>query len=289
MEPEVIVDYECEVGELPTWHPIEKRLYWADATRGRLYRYDPATGENEQCYEGGHIGGITMQADGSLLLFKERGSVARWHDGEISYIIDGIPGEDNCPFNDVIADPQGRVFGGTASLTDEIGRFYRLDTDGSIHKLLDRVECSNGLGFTPDRKGMYYTETYTETETGAIHFFDYDAETGAISNQREFVKTQDGEGAPDGMTVDAEGCVWSAHYGGSSVVRYTPDGVEERRIRFPVKQVTSVAFGGDDYTDIYVTTLGGEDRARNGALAGALFRVNVGIKGVPEFYSRVGL
>jgi sugar lactone lactonase YvrE len=132
---------------------------------------------------------------------------------------------------------------------------------------------------------MYYTDSRART----IYLFDYDQTSGAISNQRVFVQTPEGDGVPDGMTVDAEGYVWSARWGGSALVRYTPDGVEEQRITFPAKKVSSVTFGGDDLSDIYVTTALQGSKAEEGAGAGALFRVNVGIRGVSEFFSRVRL
>jgi D-xylonolactonase len=285
MEPELIADYECVTGENPLWHPMEKRLYWVDIPTGRLFRYDPATGEHEQVHEGGVIGGFTIQADGSLLLFMEKGAVRIWRDGELITLIEEIPDERESRFNDVIADPMGRVFCGTMPTGDRLGRLYRLDTDGELTKLLDGIGTSNGLGFTPDRKGMYYTDSRKRE----IYLFDYDQDTGAITNQRVFVRIPEGEGVPDGMTVDAEGYVWSARWDGGCLVRYTPDGTEDRRIYFPARKVSSVTFGGEDYTDIYVTTAGGKDKDEEGPGAGALFRLNLGIKGMPEFLSRIGL
>jgi D-xylonolactonase len=231
------------------------------------------------------IGGFTVQDDGALLLFMSRGAIRRWHDGRLTTLVEEIPEERETRFNDVVADPAGRVFGGTMSAQDRPGRQYRLDLDASLHVVIDRVGTPNGMGFTPDRKRMYFTDTPTRT----IWLFDYDDATGAISNRRPFVRTEDEpwQGRPDGMTVDAEGFVWSARWDGGCLVRYDPDGKEERRVRFPVKKVSSVTFGGPDYTDIYVTTAGGHIRETDGALAGALFHVNLGIKGVPEFLSRV--
>jgi D-xylonolactonase len=122
-----------------------------------------------------------------------------------------------------------------------------------------------------------------------ITFFDYDRQTGAISNRRLFVQNHPDEGLPDGMTVDAEGCVWSARWDGGCLVRFAPDGRELLRIPFPARKVSSVIFGGPDYTDMYVTTAGGDDKPNEGHGAGALFRLNLGIQGVPEFLSRIGL
>ena len=285
MEPQLIADYECVTGEGPLWHPDEKRVYWTDIPTGRIFRYDPATGEHEQFYEGEVVGGFTIQADGALLLFMEKGAVKIWRDGTLTSIIDDIPDERETRFNDVMADVSGRVFCGTMPTVDRLGRLYRLDTDGTLTRLLDGIGVSNGMGFTPDRKQMYYTDS-TKRE---IYLFDYNAETGDITNQRVFVQTAEDEGVPDGMTVDAEGYVWSARWDGGCLVRYAPDGTEKRRIHFPAKKVSSVIFGGEDYTDMYVTTAGGNNKAEEGKGAGALFRINLGIKGVPEFASRIGL
>ncbi len=283
VEPELIADYECETGEGPLWHPGEQRLYWADIPTGRMFRYDPASGLHEQFYQGEVVGGFTIQADGGLLLFMARGAVKIWREGELTTIIDEIPDERESRFNDVIADPAGRVFCGTMPTESQLGRLYRLDTDGMLTKLLDGIGISNGMGFTPDRQWMYYTDSAKRE----IYLFDYDQDTGAITNQQLFIQTPEGEGFPDGLTVDAEGYVWSARWDGSCLARYAPNGAEDLRIRFPAKKVSSVTFAGADYTDIYVTTAGGNDKPQEGPGAGGLFRLNLGIRGVPEFLSKI--
>jgi len=283
MKVELIADYQCVIGENPLWHPIEKQLYWTDIPTGRIFRYDPSTGKHEQFYQGGIIGGFSVQADGTLLLFMAKGAVKVLRDGELINVIEEVSDERDSRFNDVIADPEGRVFCGTMSTEGRPGRLYQLHTDGELIKILDGIGISNGMGFTPDRKRMYHTDSHKCT----IYVFDYDQNSGIISNQNTFIVVPEGEGAPDGMTVDAEGYLWSARWGGGCLVRYSPDGSEERRIHFPVKEISSVTFGGKDYTDIYVTTAGGNNRKEEGASAGALFRINLGIKGVPEFFSRV--
>jgi len=288
MGPELIADYQCICGESPLWHPDEHSLYWLDIPRGRMFRYHPASGKHEQVHQGDVIGAFTIQSDGALLLFMARGAVNVWRDGDVTTVIEEIPDERESRFNDVIADPEGRVFCGTMPTKERLGRLYRLDTDGGLIKLLDGIGTSNGLGFTPDRKGIYYTDTRKRE----IYIFDYDQKTGAIANQRVFVQVPhlESEGGPDGMTVDAEGYVWGARWEGGCVVRYAPDGTEERRISFPARKVSSVTFGGDDYTDLYVTTAGGTNKDEEGQGAGALFRVRLaeeGIRGVPEFRSRI--
>lgn len=284
MTPQIAVDHKSVVGECPIWHPFDKKLYWIDIPEGIIFRYDPETGNHEEFYSGEVIGGFTIQEDGSLLLFLERGAVKILKDGETSTVIDEIYEELDTRFNDVIADPEGRVFCGTMPAKDNKARLYRLDTDGSITKILDGIGISNGMGFTPDRKQMYFTDS----PGGKIYLFDYDLETGKIKNQSVFVTVPESEGVPDGMTVDKEGCIWSARWDGGCLIRYKPDGKEDLRIQFPAKKVSSVTFGGKDYTDIYVTTAGGDKREEEGPDAGALFHLNLDIQGVPEFLSKIG-
>jgi len=285
MQPELIADYQCVCGEGPLWHPMEQRVYWVDIETGRMFRYDPKTNTHEQFFSGHTVGGFTIQADGSLLLFMDRGSVKILRDGKLETVIDAIKGEEKSRFNDVIADPEGRVFCGTMPAGDQLGSLYRLDTDGSIHHILGGIGCSNGMGFTLDMKTMYYTDS----EPREIYMFDYKRKSGEISNKRLFAAVSPEDGIPDGMTVDAEGYVWSARWDGNCLVRYNPKGEIVLRIEFPAKKVSSVIFGGPAYEDIYVTTAGGDNKKEEGHGAGALFRVRAGIKGRPEFFSRIGL
>ncbi|MDE2686551.1 MAG: SMP-30/gluconolactonase/LRE family protein [Chloroflexota bacterium] len=285
MNLELIADYNCIVGEGPMWHPLENAVYWADIPQGRIFRYDPGSDQHGLMFESGEVGGFTVQADGSLLLFMGGGAVATLRNGELQYHIREIAEERRSRFNDVIADPAGRVFCGTMPSPDHLGSLYRLDTDGSITKVLGDIGISNGMGFTPDAKQMYFTDSPTHN----IYIFDYDIESGELSNRRVFVNTGENDGIPDGMTVDADGYVWSARWDGSSLVRYSPEGEQVNRIWFPARKVSSVVFGGEDFTDMYVTTAGGEDKTGEGPGAGCLYRLNVGVKGKAEYLSRVGI
>jgi D-xylono/L-arabinono-1,4-lactonase len=282
---ELIADYACATGENPLWHPLEKQLYWCDIPNGRVFRYDPASGVHEPCYQGRPVGGFTIQSDGSLLLFMDRGTIGIWRAGEFNEIVPDIEIERLSRFNDVIADPAGRVFCGTMSSTAGKGRLYRLDTDGSLHVVLEGIGCSNGMAFTLDQKGFYYTDSFAHE----IYLFDYNAEDGAISNQRVHARFHDADGLPDGATLDVDGRLWSALWDGASIVRMNADGTIERRIGLPVRKVSSLAFGGADYSDLYITTAGGDTRDEDGALAGALFRIRGQLRGVPGFFSRVAI
>ena len=305
-EPELVARHDHRVGEGPVWHPDEKRLYWLDIPTGRLFRYDPAADEDELALSlDVELGGYTIQEDGSLLLFLSEGAVATWNpngsnddgsgvgggepatDDALEYVIDDIPAERNSRFNDVIADPEGRVFAGTMPTDDDLGSLYRIDPDGSYERVDDRgYDIPNGMGFTPDLESLHVTESEART----IYLFDYDRETGELSNRRSFTEVtgDEREGNPDGMTVDEEGCVWSARWGGGCVVRYDPDGVEIDRVDIPAPKASSVTFGGPENRDLYVTTAKGHD-AEDDPPAGSVFRCQTAVAGVPEFRSRVGL
>ena len=283
---ELIADYACVTGENPLWHPMEQRLYWLDIPRGRIFRFDPATGKHQQCHEGGQVGGFTIQADRSLLLFGDRGAIRVWREGIVRTIVEEIAEERGSRFNDVIADPAGRVFCGTmATGHGHSGSLYRLDLDGKLSRILGGVGCSNGMGFTPDYEGMYHTDS----KLREVRLYSYDEQTGSLTNPRRFFRLPEGS-LPDGMTVDSAGFVWSAIWGGGCVIRFSPEGREVERIELPAKLCASLTFGGPNLTDLYVTCAGGDDKLANGPGAGGLYRVRgTGHQGVPEFLSRVGL
>ena len=281
---EVIANLKCHTGEGPMWHPDEKCLYWVDIPAAKLFRFCPETGETTTYDTGAAVGGYTIHEDGRLLLFMAEGAVKLWQNGAVvETVIESLPEEHGNRFNDVIADPEGRVFCGVMSTKQRKGRLYRLDPNGDITVVLENTGTANGMGFSPDLKQMYFCDSHERT----ISLFDYDRETGELTNRRIIVKTEGDEGKPDGMTIDAEGFVWSARWDGSRLVKMTPEGKRLDHVLFPVKKVSCVTFGGDDLTDMYVTTAGSYDTAENGKLAGALFHLNLGVKGRAEFRSRL--
>ena len=288
----VVADTHCIVGEGPLYHPDRGILYWVDIFQGHLFGYDPISDAYEQVLDyDGKIGGFTIQEDGSLLLFCDRGRVVPWdpEEGLGDPVVESIETEEGSRFNDVIADPAGRVFAGTMPTEDGGGTLYRLHTDGSLHIVERDVDVCNGLGFTPDREELYFTETGAD----AIYRYEYDESTGEVSDREVFVDASNEEGGPDGMTVDAEGHVWSAFWDGGRIARYDPDGIERERVEFPAKKVSSLTFGGPEYDTVYITTaLGPGDgepgtREEEGRGAGALFATDLEVSGVPEFRSRI--
>jgi D-xylonolactonase len=298
MQPELIADYAAVTGECPAWNPIDQHVYWVDIPRGLLFRCDPLTGQHAQVWESGGapLGGLTAQADGALLLFLRGGSIKRYAAGVVTDVIAPLPDEGGSRFNDAIADPRGRVFTGTVVEGTRDGRLYRIDPDGRAAVIRGGVGISNGMGFSPDLTRFYHTDSVTRT----IDVYDYDERTGEVSNRRAFVTLSDAgdlAGAvPDGMTVDADGCIWSALWDGRCIIRYAPDGTEVARIAFPARKVSSAALGGADCADLYVTTAGGDHKATEGDGAGALFRLRAGDlaalipgwRGRAPFLSRIG-
>ncbi|MDA8218357.1 MAG: SMP-30/gluconolactonase/LRE family protein, partial [Dehalococcoidales bacterium] len=137
IDHEVIADCRCGIGEGPLWHRTERRLYWLDIPAGCIYRYDPSKGSHEIVHEGGVVGGFTIQADGTLLLFMARGAVAVWGDGmRRKTIVESVPELWDSRFNDVVTDPVGRVICGTMPTPTRGAMLYRLDLDGSLTCLL---------------------------------------------------------------------------------------------------------------------------------------------------------
>lgn len=292
---EQVVDIECETGEGPLWHPKDEHLYWCDIPRGRVYRFDPATGEHEKVYSDNRerIGGFTIQRDGSLLLFQEAGAVRRLSRDDWSTETAVAPDPDRFHerFNDVIADPQGRVFAGVMPDTerDLPGQLYRLDTDGTFTLVRESCVLPNGMGFTPDLSQLYFTDTceVDPTQPGYIYRYEYDRASGSLSDPEVFVEASNIDGYPDGMTVDSEGHVWSAFWDGGALHRFTPDGTHERSVAFDPRKVSSLTVAGDDYDTAYVTTACVETRETEGPGAGCLYRVDLGVTGRPECRSAV--
>jgi D-xylono/L-arabinono-1,4-lactonase len=285
MEIDVLVNYDCVCGENPLWHPDEKRVYWTDIDTGRLFCFDPQSGRSEVCWHdaGRKVGGFTLQADGKLLLFMDKGTVAVLENGRPRPIIEDIPRELDNRFNDVIADPEGRVFCGVMSDKNGKGRLYRLERDLSYSVVVEEVGCSNGMGFTRDLKRMYYTDSWPKE----IYVFDYDRATGSLSNRRTLVTKISDDTTCDGMTVDENGDIWSAFWGDGHVRQFSPQGQLKRAIKLPAKKISSCCFGGDKLEDLYLTTATEKNKVEND---GALLRIRgLGVRGVPEFRSRIGL
>lgn len=289
---EKIAEVNAVVGEGPVWDPENNTLIWTDIQTGRLFHYDPLTNQNRQVHDGFNIGGFAINKYGGLVACIWDGIVLWNSDDDWVRIFDEKFEGELLRFNDVISDPVGRMFAGSV-IEGGLGRLYRFDPNGRAEIVEEGIGCSNGMGYSPDESTMYYTDSAVRT----IYAYDYDKETGTLSNRRDFVKLPSTAGVPDGMTVDMEGYVWSAVWFDGCIIRFDPDGVEERRISLPAIQTSSVMFGGAELTDIYVTTAGISVEPgspldpenynwqvyKQGYHGGGLFRVRQDIQGKPEY------
>ena len=286
VRPQLVADVPCRTGENPLWHADEGRIYWTDIPAGRLYRARADGTGIEQFDLRAPAGGFTIQEDGDLLLFMAGGAVRSWRDGHFTGTVqESLEGEEESRFNDVIADPVGRVFCGTMSSPSHAGRLYRLDPDGTIHLVGEGFGTPNRMGFSGDRSFFYQQDS----RHCNIYRYRYDENTGEIGDREVLVHVDRdlGRGRPDGMTVDAEDRIWSARWDGGRVVHYSPDGKEAGEVLFPVRKVSCVTFGGEDLKTVFATTAGGTGRPGEGAWAGSLFRFTPGVQGRPEFRSRI--
>ncbi|MEU0197228.1 MULTISPECIES: SMP-30/gluconolactonase/LRE family protein [unclassified Streptomyces] len=272
---EVAVRAEAELGEGPTWDAAAGRLLWIDILGSRVHTYDPATGRRTTRRTEQHVGAVKPRAGGGLVLNLRDGVGLLDPDGTFRWLHhEPVPGR---RANDAAVAPDGALWAGTMRYDEAPGggTLSRVTGEGAVEVVLDDVAVSNGTGWSPDGRLMYYIDSPTRR----VDVFDY--ADGRISGRRTLAVIEEGAGFPDGLTVDAEGCVWVALWQGSAVRRYTPGGELDRVIELPVPLVTACAFGGPDLTDLYVTT------ARTGltepsALAGSLFVVPGAGKGVAQ-------
>lgn len=286
MEIETLVHLELELGESPRWDAAEQALYWLEIWNPpSIFRLDLATGAVKRWSPGVHVTGQARREGGGFVLATRTG-LYLWDErtNKLEFVND--PEVNNRPvrFNDGSADRQGRFWAGSTQADDQFrpeGSLYRLDRDCAVRKMAGGLACSNGLGWSPDNKTMYVTAQFAYE----LLAFDFDPATGEIANRRSFAKVPEADGLPDGLTVDSEGCVWSAQWGGWRLTRYDPDGKLERVVKMPVPNPTSCVFGGPDLKDIYVTTawLLLSDAERQAAPgSGDVFVIHTDIKGLPE-------
>ncbi|MFI9729874.1 SMP-30/gluconolactonase/LRE family protein [Streptomyces sp. NPDC052092] len=273
---DVAVRAEAELGEGPTWDPATGRLLWIDILSSRLHTYDPATGRRTVRRTEQHVGAVKPRAGGGLVLNLRDGIGLLDPDGSFRWLHrEPVPGRRG---NDAAVAPDGSLFAGTMRYDEATGggTLSRVTGDGTVTVLLDDATVSNGTGWSPDGRLMYYIDTPTRR----VDVFDA-GEDGTVSGRRPLAVIEEGAGFPDGLTVDADGCVWVALWDGAAVRRYSPSGELDRVIELPVPRVTACAFGGPALTDLYITT------ARVGLtaphpLAGSLLVVPGAGKGVAQ-------
>ncbi|MEV0982216.1 SMP-30/gluconolactonase/LRE family protein [Streptomyces sp. NPDC049915] len=272
---EVAVRAGAALGEGPAWDAAAGRLIWLDILGCRVHTYDPVTGRRTVRTTEQHVGAAKPRSGGGLVLNLRDGVGLLDPDGAFRWLHhEPVPGR---RANDAAVAPDGALWAGTMRYDEAPGggTLSRLTGDGAAEVVLDDVAVSNGTGWSPDGRLMYYIDSPTRR----VDVFSY-AE-GRVADRRPFAEIEEGAGFPDGLTVDADGCVWVALWDGAAVRRYTPDGRLDRTITLPTPRVTACAFGGADLTDLYVTT------ARVGLtaphpVAGSLLVVPDAGKGQPQ-------
>jgi len=286
-------NYLC--GESPLWDANAKKFYWCDLSTAKVYTLDKL-GRRRTLFEGKNVGGFAVNRIGGFVCSTLQG-VWLWEKSSGFRLVADEFGGEKLVCNDAIADPSGRFLFGSDYYDSyreyKLGKLFSMDKGGNLAVLDEGIHLSNGIGFSPDSKTLYYTDTGVRN----IYAYDYDAAHGTASNRRLFVHVPEDQGIPDGLTVDAEGYVWSAQWYGSCVVRYDPDGKENFILRTPAKQTTSVMFGGEDLTDLYVTTASKPawlpvippeyDYENAGVVGGPVYQYHSGIKGKAEFIADI--
>lgn len=294
---ECVVECGNHLGEGPVWDVEEGGLYWVDGTGRRvgkssIWHLDPKTGKTRQWKLDHDVGAMALREGGGAVLALDDGFYFFDFNTAALELISLIDADQpRTRLNDGKCDRRGRFFAGAMDDKEELKNcaLWRLDPDLIVAKVDDGIICSNGPCWSPDDKTFYFADTFQEE----IWAYDYDISSGIPSRRRLFASTASDAGVADGSTVDAEGFLWNAQLISGELVRYAPDGTVERRIGMPVRNITSVMFGGANLDEIYVTSMARvkhpavhdhfavEEKPQFGA--GHLFRLRgLGIRGLPE-------
>jgi sugar lactone lactonase YvrE len=284
MKADLLLDARASLGEGACWDARTNVLWWVDIEAERLHRYDPRTGRAERWPTGQKVGFVQPRAAGGLVLGLQKGLAFFDPDAAaLEVFAQPEPDRPGNRFNDGKCDPAGRLWAGTMDLDGSLGRgaLYRVDPNRTIHRVIDGVTISNGLAWSRDASTLYYVDT----ATARVDALAFDLATGAVSDRRPAIAVDERLGSPDGMTIDAEGLLWVAHWDGGAVRRWDPrTGRQVDSIELPVDRVTSCAFGGAALDELYITTasVGLDPRQRERQPhAGSLFVCRPGVCGRP--------
>lgn len=280
----LIAPCAAQVSESPVWDASRRQLHFVDIYGARIGTIDWASGALSWLATPEPVGCVGLAGDGHFATGLGRGmALIGRSDGRCtpfgSFAIAA-----GSRLNDGRCAPGGRYFwvGSMVETLDRPGgHLYRVAADGDTQTLAADITCSNGLAWSPDGRTMFHADSRQST----VWAYDYDADSGAITNKRVFCVARPGEGRPDGAAVDAEGCYWSARYDGWRIVRHAPDGSELFVLETPVQNPTRCAFAGDDLSTLVFTSARGslsEEALQGQPDAGGVFAVDVAVAGLPE-------
>ncbi|NUB08709.1 SMP-30/gluconolactonase/LRE family protein [Azospirillum sp. Vi22] len=283
MDAHCVWEAGAQLGEGPVWSPSCNALFAVDIRGSRLLRYSPTDGrgrawplEEAACWlveradGAGFVAGLRSRRLVGLRLDGERLTIGR----ELVRLEEDAPGN---RLNDAMADAAGRLWVGSMddAEQDASGSLYRVGPDGSVERADEGYTVSNGPALSPDGRTLYHTDSPSRTIFASTLAAD-----GTLSGKRAHIRFGEEDGYPDGMTCDAEGHLWVAHWSGSRVSRFRPDGTLDRVVRLPVSNVTSCAFGGPGLDQLFITTAA-QDAPDGEPLAGGLFACTPGVVGLP--------
>lgn len=289
-----LVDDGNLCGESPIWDATCQRLYWTDAVGKKFFSLDWTLRQHTVLLEDFEVTGCALDQSGRFT-FINSGGVWSWNRTERPKLIAAALGNDKLQLNDCIADPEGRLLAGSCFYDPAghypLGKLFCIYPNGFVQILDEGFHLANGLGFSPDARTLYFTDSVARV----IYKYDYDPATGRVRNRRPFVQLDNTSGLPDGLTVDSEGFVWSAEWYGSCICRYDPEGRRERKVEIPAKQSSCLAFGGSALRDIFVTSAAKSEPmpvmpqgydAVSGYFGGGLFHLNLDITGRVDYRTR---
>lgn len=280
-EPTPVWELQAELGEGPVWVERDQALWFVDIKKQHIHRFDPATGERRS-FDAPEPVGFILPAEGGGFVAGLKSGLYRFDDrtGAFDRVVEVEPENSNNRLNDGVVDPDGRVWFGTMDDREKArtGAFYCFHRGRLTPTGIDQITITNGPAVSPDGRRLYPVDTLAGTiQAAAIR------DDGSLGTPQPFVKIDHTDGHPDGPTVDSEGCLWIALYAGWEVRRYSPVGDLLQTVRFPVANITKIAFGGDDLRTVFATTarqlLSPEDIARQ-PLIGSLFSFRVDVPGI---------
>lgn len=281
-QPRNILDARARLGESPLWDGATQKLFWVDVYNHRVHQFDPATGQNRYFDTGEVVSALALASSNHLLIaLKERVAQLDLQTGAIEPLVQlELSNRVDTRCNDGKCDPQGRFWLGTVSDTPEQAALYRYDVKGSVELMETGLTISNGMGWSPDGTTFYLTDSFQHK----IFAYDFNGDTGTISNRRVLVDLSTESMEPDGLTVDSQGNIWSALWDGWAIACFNPTGRELFRINMPVPRPTSVTFGGPDLTELYITSASvglSQKEVQECYTAGDLFRLPTQSQGLP--------